>query len=354
MFLSLVYLDFILILYFALKLYLYCYFKASKSGYRMDIKEELNIMKNKFKLPIFLLTIFLVFISLNNNTYAENLPNKSLKYLQRGQSVKEVQIVLNKLGYKLTTDGIYGAKTKSAILDFQKKDPKLVNDGIYGPATRAALLKALNGNNTSSSGNNSIPLKGKVAYLTFDDGPSKTVTPKILKTLDNYNIKSTFFVLGSMAEKNPSILKTIKAKGHSIGHHSYSHNYKYLYGNTNNFLGEVNRTSRIFKNILGQNFNTRLLRFPGGSFESYKNPHKKVFQSKGYKIYDWNALNGDSEARNVSVNTQLARLKATTRGQKELIVLMHDASGKENTAKALPQIIEYLKAQGYTFRALAQ
>lgn len=311
-------------------------------------------MKNKFKVPMFLLVILLVFVSLNTSTYAANLPNKSLKYLQRGAEVKEAQIVLNKLGYNLSTDGVYGPKTKAAILDFQKKDPKLVNDGIYGPATRAALLKALNGN-TSGNANSSLPpSKGKIAYLTFDDGPSKTVTPSILKTLDKYNIKATFFVLGSMAEENPNILKTIKAKGHSIGHHSYSHNYKYLYANTNNFLGEVNRTDRIFKKTLGQNFNTHLLRFPGGSFEAYKNPHKKVFQSKGYRIYDWNALNGDSEARNVSVNTQMARLKETVRGQKELIVLMHDANGKENTAKALPGMIEYLKAQGYTFRALAQ
>lgn len=311
-------------------------------------------MKIKFKLPMFLLVIFLVFISLNTSTYAADLPNKSLKYQQRGEDVKEVQIALNKLGYNLSADGIYGAKTKSAVLHFQKKYPNLVNDGIYGPATRAVLLKALNGGNTGSSANANIPLKGKIAYLTFDDGPSKTVTPKILKTLDDYKIKATFFVLGSMAEQNPSTLKTIKAKGHSIGHHSYSHNYKYLYANTNNFLGEVNRTDRIFKNTLGKNFKTSLLRFPGGSFESYKNPQKKVLQSKGYRIYDWNALNGDSEAKNVSVNTQMARLKATVRGQKELIVLMHDANGKENTAKALPQIIEYLKSQGYTFKALSE
>lgn len=157
-----------------------------------------------------------------------------------------------------------------------------------------------------------------------------------------------------MAENNPNILKSIHSKGHSIGHHSYSHNYKYIYANLNNFVGEINRTEKIFKNILGQDFQTHLLRFPGGSFENYKKPFKNHLRNKGYKLYDWNALNGDTESKNPSAEKLVARLKETSKGKKNLIILMHDSNGKENTAKSLPIIIDYLKNQGYTFKVLTQ
>lgn len=203
-----------------------------------------TIMKTKIKLLLILLTFSLIFVNITSLSYAAELPNVSLKYMQRGQAVKDLQLALNKVGYKLVTDGIYGPATKSAVLNFQKKYPNLSNDGIYGPKTKAVLERALKGEKPAKDNANS---NNKIAYLSFDDGPSKTVTPQILKTLDKYGIKATFFVLGSMAEKNPSILKSIYSKGHSIGHHSYSHNYKYIYSSYNNFLGEINRTEKIFK-----------------------------------------------------------------------------------------------------------
>lgn len=310
-----------------------------------------TIMKTKIKLLLILLTFSLIFVNITSLSYAAELPNVSLKYMQRGQAVKDLQLALNKVGYKLVTDGIYGTATKSAVLNFQKKYPNLSNDGIYGPKTKAVLERALKGEKPAKDNANS---NNKIAYLSFDDGPSKTVTPQILKTLDKYGIKATFFVLGSMAEKNPSILKSIYSKGHSIGHHSYSHNYKYIYSSYNNFLGEINRTEKIFKNILGKDFSSKLLRFPGGSFESYKKPYKDALIKKGYRVYDWNALNGDTESKNPSTAKLISRLKETSRGKNKLIILMHDSNGKENTAKSLPAIIEYLKSQGYSFKVLEQ
>lgn len=309
-------------------------------------------MKIKSKFLLFILVFSLIFISLASESYGAGLPNTSLKYMQRGSAVKDLQIALNKVGFKLVEDGIYGPGTRSAVLNFQRKYSNLVKDGIYGPKTRIVLEKALKGEKPIL--NDASNTKEKIAYLTFDDGPSKTVTPEILKVLDEYNIKATFFILGTMAEKNPAIVKSINSKGHSIGHHSYSHNYKYIYANLDNFLGEVNKTEKIFKNILGNDFSTQLLRFPGGSFEKYKKPYKDALIKKGYKIYDWNSLNGDTESKNPSAENLISRLKETSKGKKNLIVLMHDSNGKENTAKSLPPIIDYLKTQGYTFKVLAQ
>ena len=84
----------------------------------------------------------------------------------------------------------------------------------------------------------------KIAYLTFDDGPSRTVTPQILDILAKYDIKATFFVVGKYAEKNPDILRRIYEEGHVIGNHTYSHNYNYIYKNVSNFVRELDATQR--------------------------------------------------------------------------------------------------------------
>lgn len=192
----------------------------------------------------------------------------------------------------------------------------------------------------------------KVAYLTFDDGPSVNVTPQILDILDRYDIKATFFVIGSLAEKQPDIIKRINESGHGIGNHSYSHSYKHIYKNTTNFLNELKVTEKVLKNILGKDFETNIIRFPGGSFGNHKASFRKAVVENGYLYYDWNALNGDAEGKSLTKNRLVERLKNTTNGQKELIILMHDMAGKQTTVDALPEIIEYLQQNGYEFEIL--
>ncbi|WP_410506314.1 polysaccharide deacetylase family protein [Haloimpatiens sp. FM7315] len=76
----------------------------------------------------------------------------------------------------------------------------------------------------------------KVAFLTFDDGPTRCITPKMLDILKNHNVKATFFVIGSLAERNPEIIKRTLKEGHSIGNHTYSHNYKKVYSSPKSFF----------------------------------------------------------------------------------------------------------------------
>lgn len=197
----------------------------------------------------------------------------------------------------------------------------------------------------------------KIAYLTFDDGPSVKVTPRVLDILDNYEIKATFFVLGRMAHGNPAMLKKIHESGHAIGHHSYTHNYNHIYKNTKNFMDELNRTDKVFRQILGANFETKLLRLPGGGFGKTKQKFVQAAKDAGYVSYDWNALNGDAEGHNLSKKTLVNRLKSSVelkKDQREIIILMHDTDAKSTTADALPEIIEYLIDQGYEFRTLNQ
>ncbi|WP_326908564.1 polysaccharide deacetylase family protein [Sedimentibacter sp. MB31-C6] len=192
----------------------------------------------------------------------------------------------------------------------------------------------------------------KIAFLTFDDGPSKNVTPLILDILDEYNIKATFFVLGVLCDKNGNILKDIVSRGNSIGIHSYSHNYKKLFANKEEFKNELILTENILKEILGEEYKTRLFRFPGGSFEDYKSKYKDILYEEGYISIDWNVITGDGERINLLPEEQLKILKATIKGKNHVILLLHDSATKQTTVEALPSIIDYLKSQEYEFAIL--
>lgn len=191
----------------------------------------------------------------------------------------------------------------------------------------------------------------KVAYLTFDDGPTKQMTPKILSILDKYNVKATFFVLGQMVERHPELLREERAKGHSICNHSYSHNYKLLYSSPDNFLKDFAKSTAAIKAALGD-YDGKVIRFPGGSYGKKRAPYKKVAKDAGYTYVDWNALNGDAEHLHVPADKLIARIKSSTKNKNHVVILMHDAATKATTVEALPKVIEYLKSQGYEFATL--
>jgi Predicted xylanase/chitin deacetylase len=209
-------------------------------------------------------------------------------------------------------------------------------------------------NNNKSEGDNFDPYKAdgrKVAYLTFDDGPSINNTPKILDMLKQNNIKATFFVIGENAEKNSDLIKREVAEGHVIGNHTYSHNMKHIYADTNNFVSDLDKNDKLLKSIIGNDYNLKLIRFPGGSFGQKLAPYRDAAKKAGYHYIDWNDLNGDAEHNNVPVNSLMSELEKYTT-QDHVVILMHDAPAKVTTEQALPQAIEFLKSKGYTFETL--
>lgn len=203
--------------------------------------------------------------------------------------------------------------------------------------------------NSADKSRNSRP---KIAYLTFDDGPSPLVTPQVLEILRKYNIKASFFVIGRQAENYPEIVRKTRKDGHFIGNHTYSHNYQFLYAGPENFWSDVLQGEAVLYTILGDDFNPRIIRFPAGSFGRDKEAFRDCVLSHGYHYIDWNALNGDAEARNVPADRLVQRLKETTGNQDTAIILMHDSNTKKSTVEALPEIIEYLQARGYVFKTL--
>ena len=203
----------------------------------------------------------------------------------------------------------------------------------------------------------------KIAYLTFDDGPSTTVTPQILNTLKEKDVKATFFIVGQAlqeSEKSKELLKEEIEQGNAIANHSYTHDYKHLYPhrrvNVDAFMEEVNKTNNEMKSVLGENFDTKIIRFPGGHM-SWKGTKEidPVLEKDSYSFVDWNALTGDAEGHKKNPQQLLEYLKKDVNEKVKpdrLIVLMHDTYGKENTAKALPSVIDYLKSLGYEFRTI--
>lgn len=200
----------------------------------------------------------------------------------------------------------------------------------------------------------------KTVYLTFDDGPSTEATSKILDVLDNNNVKATFFTLGSAIEGNPKshqILKRMAKGGHAIGNHGYSHKYSILYPNgvidVKAFMNDMDKNVQLLKSILGKDFNTRVIRMPGGYGTWYGvTPLNAALKEKGYYQTDWNVVNGDAEGKHKSTQEQLQTLKATMLDYDILIVLMHDTNEKESTVQFLKSGIDYLKSQGFEFKTL--
>lgn len=205
----------------------------------------------------------------------------------------------------------------------------------------------------------------KVAYLTFDDGPSVTVTPQILDILKAENVHATFFLIGKYVDKDDASKALVKREisdGNAIGIHSYSHDYNYLFPNgkinLENCMSDFDKTDKAIKNVLGQDFSTRAIRFPGGQETwSKKDPQgaetvDKALHEKDLHQIDWNALSGDAESGHKDAAALTQEAIKTIGNREKALILMHDTYGKEQTAKALPAIIEYLKQQGYEFKII--
>ena len=195
----------------------------------------------------------------------------------------------------------------------------------------------------------------KVAYLTFDDGPSNN-THQILDILKQNNIKATFFVLGSQVEIFPETTNRIYNEGHYIANHGYSHKYSEIYQSPEQVLNEFNQCNQIVaKTINVPEYNSHLFRFPGGSvggkYAELKKQAITVLEQNNILHIDWNALTGDSEKVNPTEEYLMDNLQKTTEGKNSLVILMHDAQAKKITTETLPKVIEYLQQQGYSFES---
>ena len=193
----------------------------------------------------------------------------------------------------------------------------------------------------------------KTVYLTFDDGPSKN-TGKVLDVLKKYDVKATFFVIGKdMTEEGIGYLKRAVKEGHAIGMHTYCHDYKKIYASVGDFLADYDKLRQELTELLG--FAPNIFRFPGGSYCSYgKNIRKELMEEmtrRGYSYYDWNVSAEDSIGT-VTAYSIRKNIFPRVYEVSSPVILMHDSSINCLTAELLPEIIEKLQAEGYTFETL--
>jgi len=206
----------------------------------------------------------------------------------------------------------------------------------------------------------------KVAYLTFDDGPSP-ITPLVLDTLKKEQVKATFFIVGRNVPGHEAILKRAISEGHAVGGHTYSHDYRIVYKSKDAFFADLEKGNQLIEKATG--VKPTVFRYPGGSTNAvsltYQDPKlynkqqpvmkaiKAEANKRGYMFIDWNVTNGDARSNHYTAAEAITNVKQQVKSQKEIVVLMHDASTKAPTAQALPEIITFLKGKGYRFEVIS-
>lgn len=193
----------------------------------------------------------------------------------------------------------------------------------------------------------------KTAYLSFDDGPSHR-TCEILDILAKEDIKATFFIVGeTITEEGKECLKQMAQQGHTLGLHTYSHNYKKLYSSVEAFLEDYDKLYQMIYEITG--IKPNIFRFPGGSTNTFaKNIKKEVIlemERRGFTFYDWNVSAEDSVGKPTAYSIMKNIRKDYSRFHYP-VLLMHDSEMNSLIVSLLPQIITELKDSGYIFDTL--
>ena len=193
-------------------------------------------------------------------------------------------------------------------------------------------------------------------YLTFDDGPSN-LTLDILDILKEEGVKATFFVTGQSDSTN-YIIKRAYDEGHTIGLHTYSHEYSYVYSSVDNYFADLNRISNKVENIIGKK--TNIIRFPGGSSNTVSRNYSIGIMTrltgevlnKGYRYFDWNVDSDDAGGAYTDSNRIYLNVVNNLSHSKTNVVLMHDSYGHTATRDALRNVIQYGKRNGYKFASI--
>ena len=189
----------------------------------------------------------------------------------------------------------------------------------------------------------------RVAYLTFDDGPNSQ-TPELLAVLEELNVPATFFLVGANVQECPGETRMILDAGHAVGCHTMFHSCSYLKESTDYVERDIGRFLEAMRAVEPA-FSTSLYRFPGGS-TSYPHKTKRFVCSLGLAWFDWDVSNKDAKQAFDSDREQLElTIRRIDSAGDVIILLMHE--GKARTRRVLPDVVAYLREQGYEFRRLS-
>ena len=180
-------------------------------------------------------------------------------------------------------------------------------------------------------------------YLTFDGGPDEN-TNEILDVLAKYNVKATFFVIGSESDEMKAVYRRIVDEGHTLGMHSYSNSYSTIDSSSDSFEKDVTKLNAYLKKVTGEK--SQYYRFPGGSNNEISNVDMSEFihvlNEKKITYFDWNVSAGDS-ASDYSVQDIVTNVTEGVSKYKTSVVLLHDGDDKSTTVEALGPLIKALQ-----------
>jgi len=187
-------------------------------------------------------------------------------------------------------------------------------------------------------------------YLTFDDGPSPR-TPEILQILEEKDVKATFFVVGQTDEESYQWMRDIVNSGHTLGMHTYSHKYNVIYDSVESYLDDMYKIFSQIKEVTGTT--PTVFRFAGGSVNAYNTGINQEIISemmrRGFVPYDWNISSEDAATKPPAAATIVNNVVSQSQKVNRGVVLMHDSDYKYTTVQALPDMIDYLKEEGFSF-----
>lgn len=195
-------------------------------------------------------------------------------------------------------------------------------------------------------------------YLTFDDGPSLSITPQILDILKSNNIPATFFIIDyEYGSKREELVKRAFNEGHTIALHGTSHTYSEIYTSLDALVNNFETLQE--KVFVSTGYRSYIIRFPGGSSNTVSKNYctgimteaVEYFSTTDFVYFDWNVDSLDAGGAH-SKEDVFKNVTSSIKNGRNNIVLMHDSGSKKYTAEALQEIIDWALAEGYEFKAI--
>jgi peptidoglycan/xylan/chitin deacetylase (PgdA/CDA1 family) len=192
--------------------------------------------------------------------------------------------------------------------------------------------------------------RNRKIYLTFDDGPNERATPAILETLAASRVPAAFFMVGDHVRRFPAIARRVVSEGHMVGNHTHNH-VKLHFASRRRVRLQLEVAHRAIEWATGQT--PRSFRAPHG----YRSPFlRSIARELHYTVFGWTFGVFDT----ARPGAEEIRRRVKKRLRPGAIVLLHDGDGydpagdRQQTAEALPGIIEDARASGYEFGSLSE
>jgi len=226
-------------------------------------------------------------------------------------------------------------------------DHKTITNAVAHPTTKdktASQPPAKEPNKASIKKTNAQPQKNakKIIYLTFDDGPAP-FSDKIIKLLEKYQFKATFFMIDGNIKRYPEAVKLMTKSGETVGLHSVSHSPKKFYKSKKTVLSELTQNRNTLKKVSG--VNSFIMRTPYGSVPYMTNEYKRAVKENGYLMWDWNIDSKDWYYKDKRyVKSVIEQINEKKNHNGPLVILLHE---RKETLAHLPKLLDYLKKHGY-------